>query len=312
MWLFLDKGNPACLCMCAHSSACTCMCAYVCALNHVSGSETLQKIALIPRKNYIGLTFRSSKDLRPLQLPVMPPPTLPVHLTLSPPFSSWSLSCTASKSTSHSMACQRRILRWLSALAAKSPVTFDDFKRNVTLFRIPQSSGSPSKVVWRCSSELWLWICWTRGVSHLSSISLFPLFLCFSQRLDFCLKHSAGVAFSVFSPKDCNNIEKCNIYWDLIMSAHLWCCESSFALCSNHTSLLLHEQHLMAPFMLLLLSISFVCSVPSSFYFILYLLLYGAKAQTQGPPLGWTIWFHVVSNPHSTPHEPLYLLCGSV
>lgn len=37
--------------------------------------------------------------------------------------------------------------------------------------------------------------------------------------------------------------------------------------------------------MLLLLSISFVCFTPSSFYFILYLLPHGAKAQTQGPPL---------------------------
>lgn len=146
MWLFLDKDNPARLCTRAHRNAYTYTCVYVCVLNHVSGSETLQKIALIPRKNYIGLTFRSSKDLHPLQLPVMSS-LPPVHLTLSPSFSSWSFSCTASKSTSLSMACQHRILRLLSALAAKSPVTFDDFKRNITLFRILQSSRSPSKVV---------------------------------------------------------------------------------------------------------------------------------------------------------------------
>lgn len=197
------------------------------------------------------------------------------------------------------MACQRRILRLLLALAAKSPVTFDDFKRNITLFRIPQSSRSPSKVVWRRSSELWLWIRWTCAVFHLSSISLSPLFLCFSHRLDFGLKHSAGVAFSVFSPKECNNIEKCNIYWDLIMSAHLWCCESSFALCSNHTSLLLHEH--------------FLCLL-HSFLFLFYPLSFASWCQSTNTraTIGWTIWFHAVGNPHSAPHEPLYLLCGSV
>lgn len=109
-------------------------------------SETLWKIALIPLKNYIDLTFHSS-----LRAPH------PFKLSTMLSFSTKPLSVSL-------LASAHLISGSLWALAAESPVTFDDFKQDITLFRIPPNSRSPSKMVWRRSSELWLWIEWTHAV----------------------------------------------------------------------------------------------------------------------------------------------------
>lgn len=109
-------------------------------------SKTLWKIALIPLKTYIDLTFHPSfQASHSFKLSLMlvsfcQSLVIQIHFPLNGLAASDDLRIAA-----------------LWAFVTKSPVTFDDLTQHITLTRIPWSRNL-SKMIWRHSFELQLWV----------------------------------------------------------------------------------------------------------------------------------------------------------